>query len=180
MEGVDITGLTEEQVEAVEAGKIPMEKDREGMLRPIPSVRKITIPLPGGKKVKEVQVKATKQNTKLLARFGEKIFTSEGKVNYKAMPIDDLCKKITRRSLRSQMDLFDNLGEKFTKSLLKKVPKTSLKLKSKEKLKNNIRKFLGWKPEKTTSQKSKEKKEKKVKGGKLEKMDVAEGPKNVE
>lgn len=180
MEPVDVTGLTEEQEEAVEAGKIPLEKDKDGVLRPVPAVRRITIPLPGGKKLKEVLVKSTKQNQKLLARYGEKIFTMDGKVNYKAMPIDDLCKKITRRSLRSQLDLFDNLGEKFTKSLLKKVPKTSLKLKSKEKLKNNIRKFLGWKPEKTTSQKSKEKKEKKGKGGKSEKMDVSEGPKNIE
>ena len=146
MDPVDVTGLSEEQVEAVEAGKIPMEKDREGILRPVPTVRKITIPLPGGKKVKEVLVRSTKQNQKLLAKYGDKIFNMDGKVNYKAMPIDDLCKKITRRSLRSQLDLFDNLGEKFTKSLLKKVPKTSLKLKSKEKLKNNIRKYLGWKP----------------------------------
>lgn len=177
MEAVDITGLSEEQVEDVEAGKIPMEKDKEGVLRPVPSVRKITIPLPGGKKIKEVLVKSTKQNQKLLAKYGEKIFTMDGKVNYKAMPLDDLCKKITRRNVRSQMDLFDNLGEKFTKSMLKKISKTSLKLKSKEKLKNNIRKFLGWKPEKTSTQKTKEKKEKKVKANKSE---VAEGPKNVE
>ena len=180
MDPVDVTGLTEEQEKAVEENRIPLERGADGVLRPVPSVRKITIPLPGGKKMKEVIVKGTKQNTKLLARYGEKIFDSQGKVNYKAMPVDELCKKIMRRSVKSQMDLFDNLGEKYTKSLLKKVPKTTLKLKSKDKLKNNIRRFLGMKPEKTIKQKNKDKKEKKMKDKKSDKMEVAEGPKNVE
>lgn len=177
MEAVDVTGLTDEQVKALEEDRIPTERGPDGIIRPVPNVRKISIPLPGGKKVKEVVVKGTKQNTKLLARYGEKIFDSQGKVNYKAMPFDDLCKKIMRRSTKSQFDLFDNLGEKYTRHLLKKVPKTSLKLKSKDKLKNSIRKFLGMKPEKTIKQKKKDKKEKKSEDTKVEK---AEGPKNIE
>lgn len=165
METIDVTGLSDREVASLV----------EGHPRP---TKKINIPMPGKNKTKEIIVKDTKQNQKLLEKYGEKIFTADGRINYKNMPVDDLCKKLMRRSVRSRNDLFDNLGEKFTKSLIKRVSKTSLKLKSKDTLKNNIRKFLGWKPEKNV-RKSKDKKENKSEKKKSGK-NKEEGPQNIE
>ena len=171
MEAIDITGLSSTQIQAIENDQSTLVRSSGGLLRP-KGVK-------AAKFTKDVTVKDTIQNKKLLARYGEKIFTCDGKVNFKAMPVDDLCKKLMRRSVPSRMDLFDNLGEKYTKSLLKRIPKTSLKLKSKVMLKNNIRKFLGWKPEKSNVQKGKEKTKKSGKR-KSDKKHKEEGPANVE
>lgn len=174
MQAVDVTGMNEEQIEELEKGGTNLRVGEDGVARPanhftikvpvvpLNQVPQSKVPVLGAKKL----VKRTKANEALFSKYGERIFCADGRVNYKVLPTDDLAKRIMRRETESRIDLFDQLGKKFMSSFLSKIPKTSLKLKSKAELKKNVRKFLDLAPEKSKTQKKREQKKKEKKSQK--------------
>ncbi len=149
MEGcsaIDVTGLSSRQIEQIERAPTMMQVGADGIGHPVVSSH-------GKGRQTVVRVKLNERNKRLVDRFGERIFTDGGKVNYKAFPADELLKRMVRRKGDSRENMFEQLGKKYMAKLLDKIPKSELKLDTKKELKKDVRKFLGLSAEKTTKQK---------------------------
>lgn len=161
---IDVTGLTERQINELERNPSGLNIGSDGIAHPDARPKHAR----ASKEV--IHVKDCDKNVSLVKRFGDKIFNDQGKLNYKAFPAEELLKRMVRRKGDSRENLFEQLGKPYMSRLLTRIPKSELKLKTKKVLKNNIRKFLGLGVEKTHKQKSKDKKAKSEK--RSDKMDV--------
>ena len=150
MQAIDITDMTEKEIEALDNPPSNMDVERpKGKAKPLT--------LGGSDGVKVVNVRDTEKNRKLIGRFGVKIIDNHGKIDYRKFPTDELLKRMVRRKGDSRENLMEQLGVSFCKKLLDKIPRSDLKLQTKKELKRSIRKCAGMPAEKTSKQKRKEK-----------------------
>ena len=151
MQAIDITDMTEKEIEALDS---PMESSEK------PSKTKAKPLTRGNGNVTVVNVRDTPKNRQLIGKFGERIVGKNGKIDYRKFPTDELLKRMVRRKGDSRENLMEQLGAPFCKKLLDKIPRSDLKLQTKKELKRSIRKFAGMPAEKSTKQKRKEKENK--------------------
>lgn len=171
MQAVDVTGLSEREIEAIEKGERRIEMGDNGIAQPAQQ-KKVKKMLVTNDSIVPIKVKDTKKNRQMLAKYGDRVFDGNGKVNYKKLPTEVLLGKLVRRKGDSRRNLLEILDKPFCRKLLDKIPKSELKYKSKNELKKNIRKFLGLKAEKT----SKPDKSRKESSKKNKKEDAQIGP----
>jgi len=172
MQAIDITGMSQKEVDQLEKNPSRMELDENGIAYP-KSNKGLKMMKPASQERMVVNVKDTEKNRKLIQRFGERIIDNHGKVDYKKFPSDELLKRMVRRKGDSRENLMEQLGKPFCKKLLEKIPKSDLKLQTKKELKRAIRKFAGMPAEKPIKPKRKEKENKAIKKSKSV---VIEGP----
>lgn len=185
---VDVTGMSQADIDRLETQPSRMFIDDNGIARPshVATTQPLSItrihatPKAQARPLPSIKVKDTKKNRELMDKYGDRIFDQRGKMNYKALPTDVLLGKLVRRKGDSRKNLLEVLDKPFCRKLLDKIPKSELKYKSKNELKKDIRKFVGLAAEKTTRQKKKEKEERKDKKHKDTKKVEADGPENKE
>lgn len=175
MQAIDVTGLSQKEIDDLEKNPSRMELDDNNIAHPLKRNGTKVKPLTIGDRTIVVNVKDTDKNRKLKEKFGEKIFNSQGKIDYRKFPSDEILKRMVRRKGDSRENLMEQLGVPFCKKLLDKIPKSDLKLQTKKELKRAIRKYAGMPAEKSAKQKRKEKETKATK--KSKKIDI-EGPCN--
>lgn len=125
---IDVTGLTPEQEEAVERGKIPVRINKDGIATPV-------LPKSQGGTIK---VKKTQANKRMEKKYGPDIFMSDGKINYKRIPVDDLLQKISKKKGDARTNFLEILGKNLCIKLMSKLPQSELKLKTKKEIKRKI------------------------------------------
>ncbi len=178
MQPVDITGLSAAQVARLENN--PEQHVREG-------ANGIGMPVGFGPVNNTVKVKGNAKNRSLLSKFGDKVFSTSGKLVVKRLPRDEILKRLQRRKGESRENLLMQLGVEYVSKLYKSeaINESDMKASTKKELNHACCKFTGISPKKTAEEKrrsreqkkkqkkeNKEKREKKRGETKTEKKDV--------
>jgi len=162
MQAVDVTGLTANQIARVESN--PEMHVREGP-------NGIGMPVNFGPQ-NVTQVRGNQKNRSLLAKFGDKVFNTEGKLVLKRLPRAEILKRLQRRKDSSRENLLAQLGEEYVIKLYNSnaINESDMKLETKRDLNKACCKFAGISPKKTAEEKRKSREAKKrSKAGKTSK-----------
>lgn len=131
MQAVDVTNMSNKEIEKV--GTAPMD---------VELVDGIAIPLQK-RSAKQIGVRSTKKNLKLINDYGEKIFNKYGQLNLGAYDPRKLLQKINRQDPKTQKWTLKSAGPKLIQVMLEEVlPGSDLKGKTKDRLDKILRKAL--------------------------------------
>lgn len=155
MQAVDITGLSERQVNELESNPMAhMSVGRDGIGMPV-----------GNAMQPKLLLKGNPKNRSLLERFGASVFDRNGKLILSKLPKEELLKRLARAKGDARENLLAQLGEaaviRFYNSGV--INKSNKKLQTKKELNKACCRFTGITPKKSAEDRARAREQQKRK-----------------
>jgi len=136
--GIDVTGMSPEEIEKLETAPTLEGELRNGVIFPKEFSEK--------KEKLVIKVKPTKKNRELYEKYGAKAFTKDGDFNYTSWCDGDLIKEIIARKDKGKNKkrtiFLKRLGNNRLLKLLKAIPASKHKTETQTQLESSINKFI--------------------------------------
>ena len=151
MQPVDVTGLSEKEIDDLDTNPVSMSVDKNGIAHPSKDV---------------VKYKKNAYSENLVKNWPNAVIVQKnGKVKLDArkLPWDEQLKRMVRRKGDSRMNWMAQCSVKKCLTILDRLPGTDYKLATKKELTRQLNKFCGVQPKKSHKQKQKDKAKKEEK-----------------